>query len=227
MKKFLITGVALLALTGCSLLGDQYRNRSFDYLTYQPAEPIKVPAELSDQENWQLISRERLPVEPRQRQVALAKNAKAFVVPKPDALVIEESKTEQPLVSLASFQGRKLTTRLAVDGAGSPLLQVNAEFAIAWAVITDAVIQLPYQLVDLDRSIGTYFMQSSIAVDEVEKGWFARLFTRQKEEVTQFQIKVDPSQEGVYISVLNDSENFADKSLTSTVLSQLQELLDS
>ncbi len=226
MFKHLLLGSTLAVLSGCSLFGDQYRNRSFDYLTYQPQALIEVPAELSEQENWQLVNRERLVVEPRQAKTTLAQSAKEFVVPKPDALVIAEADT-QPLVSLASFQGRKLTTRLTLDGAGSQLLQVNADFAVAWALITDAVVQLPYKLTDLDRSLGTFFMQATNGAEEDSQGWFARLFKRQKEVAVQFQIKVDSAQNGVHISVLNDSESFADKTLTSAVLSQLQDLLNS
>lgn len=225
--KILLSGIIILLMTGCSLFGEQYRDRSFDYLTYQPAQPIKVPVELSEQASWQLVSRERFSVEPSRRSGEVSTSAADFTVPKPSALMIDDTASEAP-VSVVSYEGRNLNPRLAVDGSGSRLLQLDAEFALAWSMITEAISQLPYPLTDLDRSIGTFFMQTSKINSEESKGFFARLFKRDAKEVAmQFLIRVDRSQQGVYVSVLSDSESFADESLTSAVLTQLKDILDS
>lgn len=226
MKKILIT-LAILSITGCGILGDRYRNRSLDYQTYQPANPIEVPQELIQQGDWQLISQERLAVTDRNRETAQVAADTKFVVPKPSALVIEQVSEEQ-IVSLVQYQQRDVNPRLEKDGSGAELLRLDADFSVAWAVTTDAVKRLPYRLIDLDRSIGTYFVDSQNATDDKPKGFFKRLFGSNSSDTdtVAFQIKMNRTRSGVEITVLNDNQTLADKSLTTSVLSQLRDLLD-
>lgn len=216
MRLLLI--LPLAALSGCSwMFGDTFDNRALDYLEAQESPATKVPADIT------LNTYDRYPI-PELTGDQLAgtsgKLPEKFVTPVPDAIVIDAS--DDGVTSLREFQSYALNPRLEKDGAGTQVLRLDAEFAISWAKVADAVAATDLKLTDLNRSLGIYFLElANPEAANDDRGWWTKLWSDPIEPTLTYELKMVSAGDGVYLSLLSDSETLADADTTRTVLTQV------
>ena len=204
-------------LSGCSgFLGERFRDRADDYLVVKDIEPTL------DVNGAAVGGQDLYPIPPLANTPA---TPSSFEVPKPDPLEggddIEESSQ-----SLASYQSQALNPRLENDGSGSLVLRMDGNFAQAWSAVTDALTKTPLKVNDLNRSVGTWFLELSDRQSEEEIGWWGRLWGSEPELVTgTYLLKMNRSRTGVYVSLLKEDDKLASPELTDSVLRVLTKQL--
>ena len=208
MRLILLSALAVLS-TGCSwILGD---NQALSYLDAQEAAETQVP------EGMTLDTYDRFPVPELEGNPGPGEE---FKIPVPAPLTVARDDTEP--TSLSDFK-RELNPRFVRDGAGTLTLQINARFALAWSRVADALAVTDVKLTDLNRSIGTYFLElPNPAAEEDERSWWGRLWGEKIEEVLPYQLKMIEAGDGVYLTLQEDAETLAEDSLTRDLLTQVK-----
>lgn len=212
MRQILITGLVTLS-TGCSwILGD---NQALSYLNVQESAETQVP------EGMSLDTFDRFPVPEVEQAAELGGE---FIIPIPERLTITREKSEP--TSFSDFK-QTLNPRFVRDGAGTLTLSVDARFALAWSRVADALASADMRLTDLNRSIGTYFLElpNPEAVAD-ERSWWTRLWGDRIEPVLGYQLKMIEADKGVYLTLQQDAETLADEALTRSVLDQVKQQLE-
>lgn len=210
--------IVLAGLTAsCSwLFGDTFRDRSEGYLLAEEARPVL------DTNGQPLVTSDAYPIPDLATDV---ENPTSFELPIPDRLVLNQTGSEQ-ISTLSAYQSDALNPRLEKDGSGSDILRLDSSFANAWAVVTEAIAATRYKLSDLNRSIGSYYIEVERAGTEEDLGWWSRLVGSEPEPVVStYILKMNRSGSGVYLSLQSDVDQLADQDLTHQVLSDLESQL--
>lgn len=211
--RLVVLTVMAYAVTGCSWL---IHDRTNDYLEIEIQPNIVVPAEVA---SIQLTPRLAIPdVQPKVLP-------EEFVVPRPKALVLEGNKESD--LPLASENAADLEVELVKDGNGSPILRLNVEYARAWSEIGEALKQAEINIVDLNRSAGTYYIEVADTLAKAEPvGFWSGLFGSKPESVKKaLEVKVNRARSGVYVAIHIDQENLADDADAKALLLRLQKHL--
>ena len=209
-----LTGLLVLCLTmsGCSWL---FHDRDNDYIQSEIQPVIKVPTDLA-----RVQLKPQLAIPDVATKVALAEE---FELPRPNRLVFEET---EELASLAEDQSTLLESSLVKDGNGTPILRLNVGFPRAWAALGESLKKAKIDITDLNRSIGTYYIELIDEEAQPEQGFWASLFFSEPEAVKiPLQVKINRARSGVYVAVHVDQDNLADDGQTETLLAVLKEQL--
>lgn len=208
-------GVCLvLLLTGCSIFGDRFRNRSLDYLALEQ----QAPTYATDGSELAAVDFYPVPELPENYQPP-----EKFVLPAPNPIDIDEASEN---TSLVEFQTNRLNPRLDYDGAGALVLQLEGSYTGLWAVVTDAIAASSLKLNDLNRSTGTWYLSMEKLVPAKERGWWARLWRKDKTITEIYQLKLSRTRLGGYLSLLKDAETLADAELNEQVLNEILKKLE-
>lgn len=204
--------VLLATLNGCSWL---VHDRDNDYLESEIQPVITVPKGVAN-----VALKEQLPIP----QVKAKPLADEFVVPRPHPLVLQEP--EQLGASLSEVSAIKTESNLLKDGNGTPILRLNIQFARAWAELGESLKKGEFNITDLNRSIGTYYIEVIKPGSVQEVGFWAGLFGAKPEAEKQtLQIKLNQARSGVYIAVHLDAETLASDEQAQSILERIQETL--
>jgi outer membrane protein assembly factor BamC len=211
--RLVVLAVMAYAITGCSWL---VHDRSNDYLKAEIQPNIVVP------KNVALINLTPRLAIPDVKATPLPEE---FTVPRPGKLLIENDTSDSE--NLASQNTGKLETELVKDGNGTPILRLNVPFARAWSEIGEAVKRAEITIVDLNRSVGTYFIEITDTFSDSEPvGFWAGLFGSEPEAIKKsLEIKVNRARSGVYVAVHIDQDNLAEDADAKALLLTLQEKL--
>ena len=202
--------MSMLFMTGCSWL---FHDRTNDYLQSETQEPINVPKDVA------LLSlKPQLPIPSVVNKEPLPAD---FVLPRPDRLEIAEDQQE---VSLAEVSNKTLETELVKDGNGTPILRLNVQFARAWSELGEAIKKAKINITDLNRSIGTYYIEVEDTDAVIEQGFWSSLFGSEPEKVMlSYQIKLNQARSGVYVAVHVDQDNLAEDNAAKSLLTTIQD----
>lgn len=211
--RFLLL-VTVLLISGCSLFGDRYRDRSLDYLRTTEQAPTLTS------EGAKIPSVDRYPIPPL---AVAATKPDTFVTPRPEPLIIEP--VEQT-TSYNKFNSQALNPRIERDGAGTLILRLDGSFAQAWVSVSDAIVKSSLTLSDLNRSTGTWYLEMKKTIQAKDRGWWSRFWGKDKQVLQTNLLKITRARQGAYLSLLTDSDNLAEEGLTETVLNELKELLE-
>lgn len=213
-------------LVGCSaIFGDTFSDKAMNYQNVEtsPAmQQIEGQPELPIQDIL-VVPELALPVV--KKPINKEGEEEEFVVPAPQPLVVDNS--EQEVASLLDSQSKDLNPRLERDGAGTQILRMDGRYAVAWAAIADAIAKTDYNLSDLNRSTGTYYVTIFDPTAEKEEKSFWAWLTNADElgEYVDYILKLNRSRLGVYLSLQVDVDTLADDSLATTVLSNIEKNL--
>ncbi len=212
MRLFFLP-VLLLSVTGCSWLVNDHDN---DYLQSEIQPNIRVSGDVA------LVNlKPQLPIPSAKKM----KQGTEFVLPRPHVLLISDQ-PEKESASLAEVEGKALESDLLKDGNGTPILRLNVSFARAWAALGDSLKKADISITDLNRSIGTYYIELEKETTVVELGFWAGLFGSAPEaEKIPLQVKLNRARSGVYIAVHEDFDKLAQDQQAQGLLAQIQETL--
>lgn len=202
-----------LALNGCSWL---FHDRSNDYLSSEIQPSIQVPSDVA-----KVTLTPQLPIPDVKGKV----EAEEFVLPRPKPLVLADQ-GEPTSASLAELSQVKLETNLLKDGNGTPILRLNIEFARAWSELGEALKKADIHIVDLNRSIGTYYIELVKPGNPDDVGFWAGLFGGEPEPIKiPLQVKLNQARTGVYVAIHKDAENLAEDEQAQSLLENIQDKL--
>lgn len=205
--------VIFLTLNGCSWL---FHDRTDDYLASEVKVNIQVPKEVA---NISLVP--QLPIPDVQASLTI----KEFVLPRPTPLVLA-SEDESSSTSLSELSQVTLETDLLKDGNGTPILRLNIEFARAWSELGEALKKAEIKVTDLNRSIGTYYIELTKPGNPDDVGFWAGLFGGEPEPVqVSLQVKLNQARSGVYVAIHEDADNLAEDAQAQSLLEKIQEKL--
>jgi len=197
-------------MSGCSWL---FHDRDNDYMQSEIQPVIKVPTDLA-----RVQLKPQLVIPKLAKQVALAEE---FELPRPTPLVIEDN---EETASLAQDQSTTLEASLVKDGNGTPILRLNVGFARAWASLGESLKKAEIDITDLNRSIGTYYIELIDEAAQPEQGFWAGLFSSEPEAVKiPLQVKINRARSGVYVAVHLDQDNLAEDAQTQSLLATIKE----
>ena len=211
--RVLFLPVLVLSATGCSWLINDHDN---DYLQSEIKPNIRVSADVAS-----VNLQPQLPI-PSAKKII---QGTEFVLPRPHVLRVSDG-SENESASLAEVEGKTLESNLLKDGNGTPILRLNVGFARAWAALGDSLKKADISITDLNRSIGTYYIELEKESPVVELGFWASLFSSTPEaEKLPLQVKLNRARSGVYIAVHENFEKLAQDQQAQSLLSQIQETL--
>ena len=221
----------LVSLSGCSaIFGDTFSDKAKGYhdaelspkmqqIQGQPPLPIQdilvIPA-LSDADvkiakSADADSSEDAPVE--------------FITPAPQQLAVIDQ--DGDVASLVESQNQDLNPRLERDGAGTQILRLDGRYGVAWVAIAEALTKAEYNLLDLNRSTGTYYVTIfDPAAKNEEKSFWAWITGADEFGMdVDYMLKLNRSRLGVYLSLQSDIETLAADDLAVQVLSDIEKNL--
>lgn len=212
MRKILMA-VLLLPMAGCSWL---FHDRSNDYLQAEQQPTINVPKDVAS-----VNLEPQMPIPEISNQKDLPEE---FSVPRPTPLVLEDEDASQ--TSLKEVASVDIRAELVKDGNGTPILRLNIEFARAWSELGEAIKQTDMAITDLNRSIGTYYVNVKNPDKTEEPGFWAGLFGADPEVVTEsYEIKLNRARSGVYIAIHESQDILADEASARSLLKRIQDKL--
>jgi outer membrane protein assembly factor BamC len=218
MKYLLV--MLVVAVSGCStIFGDRFRDRADDYLTGKPGE------EATTLDGQPLASRDALPIPELDVIPAAPGN---FELPVPQALVISDNDDPaEHTASLNEYRSLDLNPRIEKDGSGSQILRLDGNFAYAWAAVTEAITASDLKMTDLNRSVGTFYLEISRRQLDSERSWWARLWDSEPEVIaSNYLLKMNRARNGVYLSLLEDIDKLAADDYALPVLNTIKQQLE-
>jgi outer membrane protein assembly factor BamC len=214
----------IVNLSGCSaIFGDTFSDRAQGYLTSETKESMKsVPgqAELPIRNVYVIPA-----MNPSSASLIQLDEDGDFVVPKPQTLLVLAE--DQDVTSLTELQDASLDPRLDRDGAGTQVLRLNGNFALAWTSVAEGLAESDYTLTDLNRSTGTYYITIFDPTAELPEKSFWQWLSNSDElgAEVDYLLKMNRSRQGVYLSLQKDIETLAEDTLAVSFLTDLQKLL--
>lgn len=199
-----------MLLSGCSWL---FHDHAEDYLVAKEYPEMKVPEEYGD-----LKFKPQLVI-PAIDQPFTA--TEEFVVPRPDKLIVEE---QEESTSLAKVKSNKLEPQLLKDGNGTPILRLSVAFPRAWSALGEALKKADIQVSDLNRSIGTYYIELLEPVED-EGGFWSFLFGAPEPEVRTLEVKLNRARSGVYVAIHTDADTLATDDEANDLLQKISDNL--
>lgn len=204
--------VLCLGLNGCSWL---FYDRENDYLASEIQPVINVPKEVA-----QVTLKPQLPIP----DVKGTLQTEEFVLPRPKPLDMPED--QEPSTSLSQMSQVDLETNLLKDGNGTPILRLNIDFARAWSELGEALKKADIAIVDLNRSIGTYYIELTKPGNPDNVGFWSGLFGGEPEPIiVPLQVKLNQARSGVYVAIHVDADNLAEDEQAQSLLETIQEKL--
>lgn len=204
--------IASLLLASCSFFG--IYNRANDYLSAEEGAVTLLP------DGSPLVAVDRYQIPDVGKELAKPETVET---PAPLPLLEEE---EQTSTSLAAYQSQGLNVRLEHDGAGALIMHLDGDFAALWAEVTDAIAASSLRLTDLNRSTGTWYLSIEERLGSEKRGWWSRLWRKDKVVVNTYMLKLSRTRLGGYLSLLKDADTLASEELNQSVLEELQQKLD-
>lgn len=210
--RLVILMVMAYAISGCSWL---VHDRTNDYLKAEIHPNIVVPKDVA---LVKLTPRLAIP------DVDQKPLPEEFEVPRPEKIkVLADAKDDSVLASKAT---KNVTAELLKDGNGTPILRLNVNFAQAWSELAETIKLSNISITDLNRSVGTYYVEVVDSNEFVEPGFWGSLFGVESEPVKKaLQLKVNRARSGVYVAVHIDQDNLAEDDEARALLSKLQATL--
>lgn len=221
----------LVSLSGCSaIFGDTFSDKAKGYhdaemspkmqqIEGQPALPIRDMLVIPTLSDSQVKIAESSTVDSDE------KTQPEFKTPAPQQLVVIDQ--EGDVASLAESQNQDLNPRLERDGAGTQILRLDGRYAVAWTAIAEALTKTDYNLLDLNRSTGTYYVTifDPTAKNEEKSFWAWLTGAEEFGMNVDYLLKLNRSRLGVYLSLQSDIETLAADDLTVQVLSDIEKNL--
>ncbi|MGR6874678.1 outer membrane protein assembly factor BamC [Pseudomonas sp. HK3] len=205
--------VLFLALNGCSWL---FHDRNDDYLASEVKPNIQVPKQVAD-----VSLKPQLPIPDVKEPLKITE----FVLPRPNKLELTDLDASRS-TSLSELSQVTLETDLLKDGNGTPILRLNIEFARAWAELGEALKKADIKITDLNRSIGTYYIELTKPGNPDDVGFWVGLFGGEPEPIqVLLQVKLNQARSGVYVAIHEDADNLAEDAQAQTLLEKIQEKL--
>lgn len=120
---------------------------------------------------------------------------------------------------------------LGQDGAGNPVLNLQADFNRAWAAVGQALSKADIQVADINRSAGVYYVSVGEQTAEPKKpGFFGRLLGRkqakQQDVEQRTQIRLTTLGSRVQVSVEDSVSASANASQARELLRRIQDNLN-
>ncbi|MDO6682775.1 MULTISPECIES: outer membrane protein assembly factor BamC [unclassified Oceanobacter] len=218
MKYLLV--VLVVAVSGCStIFGDRFRDRADDYLTTTENDEATTP------DGQPLARRNALPIP---ELAVIPDRPNSFELPVPQALIIDDNdSSSEQATSLNEYRSLDLNPRIEKDGSGSQILRLDGQFAYAWAAVTEAIAASDLNMTDLNRSVGTYYLEISRPQRDDERGWWARLWGSEPEVIAgTYLLKMNRARHGVYLSLLEDVDKLAGDDYALPVLNTIKQQLE-
>lgn len=225
MRLILIVSL-LTSISGCSLFSSVFDDKAADYLNFEEHPRMKMvegqPALLI--QDVYVVPKSDEATEVSESAIRLDEDGE-FIVPQPMALVIEN---EQSSTLLSEMNNTDLNPRLERDGAGTQVLRLDGQFALAWTVVANELVESDYQLTDLNRSIGTYYLKIFDPTAEPTDRTFWQWLTGSEElgADVDYLLKMNRSRLGVYLSLQKDTETLADDALSQRLMMDLKTAID-
>jgi outer membrane protein assembly factor BamC len=208
----------ILTLAGCSSMREgRFRDRGDDYLK------VEEYPETLDVNGRRVGGQDLYPMPVLATVPALPHS---FEVPKPEVLPSLDE-PEEEVQSLTEYQSKALNPRLETDGSGSLVLRMDGSFAYCWAAVSDALSASSLKMTDLNRSVGTWYLELSERETEEDLGWWSRLWGAKPEVVSKnYLLKMNRARTGVYLSLLEENDKLASPEQTEAVLQVLNKQLN-
>tara|TARA_E500000331_G_scaffold342432_1_gene375997 strand:+ start:134 stop:1222 length:1089 start_codon:yes stop_codon:yes gene_type:complete len=131
-----------------------------------------------------------------------------------------ESITDEQTISLKASGLADSRTELVL-GSGQPILKYRLDFNRAWATVSSALENANINIDDLNRS-EAYFYIYYTEDQEVEKGFFKRLLTRDKKpeegDGNRYQLRLVTEEDEVHVSVYLDQSSLPDADIAEKLL---------
>lgn len=114
------------------------------------------------------------------------------------------------------------------DGAGNPVLNINADFNRAWAAVGQALAAADIQVDDLNRSAGVYYVNPQQSAEADKPGFIGRLFRRGSPEPQsqRTEVRLTPVGNRVQVTVEDSINTSTDSSEARALLSRIHENLN-
>ena len=156
-------------------------------------------------------------------------NLERAVLTELEAYLNQADGLESVVLSTAGDAPSTARSSLDQDGAGNPVLNINADFNRAWAAVGQALASADIQIDDLNRTAGVYHVNPGQSAAEDKPGFFGRLFGRGKSDDTTLQrsqVRLTPAGDGVQVTVEDSINTSTDSSQASALLSRIHENLN-
>ena len=156
-------------------------------------------------------------------------NLERAVLTELEAYLNQADGLESVALSTAGATPSAGRSSLVQDGAGNPVLNINADFNRAWAAVGQALASADIQIDDLNRTAGVYYVNPEQSATEDQPGFFGRLFGRDKPEETpsqRTQVRLTPMGNRVQVTVEDNIETSSDSSQATALLSRIHENLN-
>jgi len=142
------------------------------------------------------------------------KDVRARVVDELAEYILSDQSYKGPKALVEASDGPRVV--LTEDGNGFPVLVLELDFNRAWEAIGLKLADANYQVDDIDRSIGIYFIKNTFSQDsDADKGPPPALY----------ELKLDQAERGIQVTVQLNDEELAPKRLSQQVLTDLRDLL--
>lgn len=225
MRLILIVSL-LTCISGCSLFSSVFDDKAADYLNFEEYPRMKMVEGQSP-----LLIQDVYVVPKADSTADVSESAirrdedGEFIVPQPMALIVEN---EQSSTLLSEMNNTDLNPRIERDGAGTQVLRLDGQFALAWTVVANELVESDYQLSDLNRSIGTYYLKIFDPMAEPTDRTFWQWLTGSEElgADVDYLLKMNRSRLGVYLSLQKDTETLADDALSLRVMTDLKKAIN-
>lgn len=210
--RFALVLCGAIALSGCSFFG--IYNRSVEYINAEETAPTLLAdgTELASVDKYLIPELTPVPAKPD-----------SIMVPAPLPLIVEE---EQESTSLTDYRSSELNPRIERDGSGALVMHLDGNFTALWASVTDAIAKSSLKLNDLNRSTGTWYIEIQERTEEKKRGWWSRMWGKDKKVSNTYLLKLSRTRSGGYLSLLKDTETLAEESLNQQTLKELQQKLE-
>lgn len=212
MMRLFIVLLAVLLISGCSFFG--IYNRSTDYINAEEAPATLLPdgTEIAGLDKYLIPPLNPMPEKPV-----------SIDVPAPQPILSED---EEESTSLREYKSSELNPRIERDGSGAIVMHIDGSYTALWAAVTDALAKTSLKITDLNRSTGTWYIEVEELLEAKKRGWWARLWRKDKVVTSTYLLKLSRTRSGGYLSLLKDAETLADEALNQKVLHELQPKLE-
>lgn len=141
----------------------------------------------------------------------------------------QADRLDSVVLSTAGAAPSAARSSLDQDGAGNPVLTINADFNRAWAAVGQALASADIQVDDLNRSGGVYYLNAGQSADGDKPGFFGRLFGRGKADesaLQRTQVRLTPVGSRVQVTVEDSIDTSSDPTQARALLSRIHQNLN-
>lgn len=217
MMRAGIGAMVTLLVAGCGLIPDH----AMDYRDTTEQPTMSVPNHLA------MDFVDRYPVPPVNSNPAFANRPKDDDdnVPRPLAMpnVAEDNVASLRAQSLDSG----MNPRLEKDGSGTLVLKLDGRFDRLWSTVTEAIADIDYNMIDLDRSIGTHYfiienVEGNANTTAFGRWWRSLWLSDEETPENMYLLKMNRAVGGVYLSLQKGTDELANPILTEDLLGRLK-----